>query len=33
EKVIRFLTTKLDKYAVEYAAKRRSLKSNKEKEA
>jgi small subunit ribosomal protein S6 len=30
EKVIRFLTTKLDKYAVEYAIKRRNLKSNKE---
>ena len=30
EKVIRFLTTKLDKYAVEYAAKRKSVKSNKE---
>ncbi|MCK9155450.1 MAG: 30S ribosomal protein S6 [Paludibacteraceae bacterium] len=30
EKVIRFLTTKLDKYAAEYAAKRRSLKSKKE---
>ena len=31
ERVIRYLTTKLDKYAVEYAAKRRSLKStNKE---
>ena len=33
EKVIRFLTTKLDKYAVEYSAKRKSLKSSKEKEA
>ena len=30
EKVIRFLTTKLDKYAAEYAVKRRSLKSKKE---
>ena len=29
ERVIRFLTFKLDKYAAEYAAKRRSLKSNK----
>jgi len=27
EKVIRFLTTKMDKYAAEYAAKRRSVKS------
>ena len=27
EKVIRFLTTKLDKYAAEYAAKRRNVKS------
>ena len=32
EKVIRFLTTKLDKYAAEYAAKRRSLKSKETKE-
>ncbi len=32
EKVIRYLTTKLDKFAVEYSAKRKSLKS-KEKEA
>ena len=30
ERVIRFLTTKLDKYAAEYAAKRRSVKSKKE---
>ena len=31
ERVIRYLTTKFDKYAAEYAAKRRSLKStNKE---
>ena len=29
ERVIRFLTFKLDKYAAEYAAKRRSLKSTK----
>ena len=29
ERVIRFLTFKMDKYAVEYAAKRRSVKSNK----
>ncbi len=28
ERVIRFLTFKLDKYAAEYAAKRRSLKAN-----
>ncbi len=28
EKVIRYLTTKLDKYATEYAAKRKSVKSN-----
>lgn len=28
EKVIRYLTTKLDKHAVEYAAKRKSVKSN-----
>ncbi len=27
EKVIRFLTTRMDKYAAEYAAKRRSVKS------
>lgn len=32
EKVIRYLTTKLDKFAVEYSAKRKSSKS-KEKEA
>ena len=32
EKVIRYLTTKLDKFAIEYSAKRKSLKS-KEKEA
>ena len=30
ERVIRFLTFKQDKYAAEYAAKRRSLKSSKE---
>ena len=30
ERVIRYLTVKLDKYAAEYAAKRRSLKSTKE---
>ncbi len=29
ERVLRFLTFKLDKYAAEYAAKRRSLKSSK----
>ncbi len=29
ERVIRYLTTKLDKYAIEYATKRRSLKSAK----
>ena len=29
ERVIRYLTTKLDKYAAEYAEKRRSLKSSK----
>ena len=29
ERVIRFLTFKMDKYASEYAAKRRSVKSNK----
>ncbi len=29
ERVIRYLTTKLDKYAAEYAEKRRSLKSAK----
>ncbi len=29
ERVIRFLTFRLDKYAAEYAAKRRSLKGNK----
>ncbi|MBD5192946.1 MAG: 30S ribosomal protein S6 [Bacteroides sp.] len=28
ERVLRFLTFRLDKYAAEYAAKRRSLKSN-----
>ncbi len=33
EKVIRYLTTKLDKFAIEYSAKRKSLKSSKEKEA
>ena len=30
ERVIRFLTFRLDKYAAEYAAKRRSLKANKD---
>lgn len=29
ERVLRFLTFRLDKYAAEYAAKRRSLKANK----
>ena len=29
ERVIRFLTFKMDKYVAEYAAKRRSVKSNK----
>ena len=29
ERVIRYMTTKLDKYAAEYAAKRRSVKSTK----
>jgi small subunit ribosomal protein S6 len=29
ERVIRFLTFRMDKYAAEYAAKRRSLKSTK----
>ena len=29
ERVIRFLTFRMDKYAAEYAAKRRSVKSNK----
>ncbi len=32
EKVLRFLTTKLDKYAAEYAAKRRNFKSKEVKE-
>ena len=32
EKVIRFQTVKLDKYAIEYAEKRRNKLSNKEKE-
>ncbi len=32
ERVIRFLTFRLDKYAAEYAAKRRSLKANKDNE-
>ena len=32
ERVIRFLTFKMDKYAVEYAAKRRSIKSTKKEE-
>ncbi|MBR5296909.1 MAG: 30S ribosomal protein S6 [Parabacteroides sp.] len=30
EKVLRYLTVKMEKYAAEYAAKRRSLKSSKE---
>ncbi|MDE5805097.1 MAG: 30S ribosomal protein S6, partial [Paramuribaculum sp.] len=30
ERVLRFLTFRLDKYAAEYAAKRRSLKGEKE---
>ena len=30
ERVIRYLTVRMEKYAAEYAAKRRSLKSNKE---
>ena len=30
EKVLRFLTVKMEKYAAEYAAKRRSNKSNKQ---
>ena len=30
ERVLRFLTFRLDKYAAEYAAKRRSLKANKD---
>ena len=29
ERVLRYMTTKLDKYAVEYAAKRRNVKSTK----
>ena len=29
ERVLRYLTTKLDKYAAEYAAKRRNVKSSK----
>ena len=32
ERVIRFLTFKMDKYAAEYAAKRRNLKSTKKEE-
>ena len=32
ERVIRFLTFRMDKYAIEYAAKRRSLKSTKKEE-
>ena len=32
ERVIRFLTFRMDKYAAEYAAKRRSLKSTKKEE-
>ncbi|MDE6265931.1 MAG: 30S ribosomal protein S6 [Muribaculaceae bacterium] len=32
ERVIRFLTFRLDKYAAEYAAKRRSLKADKKEE-
>ena len=30
ERIIRFLTTRLDKYAAEYAARRRNVKSKKE---
>nr|WP_314970280.1 30S ribosomal protein S6 [Phocaeicola abscessus] len=30
ERVIRYLTIRMEKYAIEYAVKRRSLKSNKE---
>ncbi len=33
ERVIRFLTIKQDKYAAEYAAKRRSLRQSKQEEA
>ena len=33
EKVLRFLTVKMEKYAAEYAAKRRSNKQAKEQEA
>ncbi len=33
ERVLRFLTFRLDKYAYEYAAKRRSLRANKPAEA
>jgi small subunit ribosomal protein S6 len=33
ERVIRFLTFAMDKFAVEYAAKRKSLKSSKKEEA
>ena len=32
ERVIRFLTFKMDKYAAEYAAKRRNVKSTKKEE-
>ena len=32
ERVIRFLTFRMDKYAIEYAAKRRSMKSKEVKE-
>ena len=32
ERVIRFLTFRMDKYSIEYAAKRRSLKSTKKEE-
>jgi small subunit ribosomal protein S6 len=33
ERVLRFLTIKQDKYAAEYAAKRRSLRQSKQEEA
>ena len=33
ERVIRFLTFRQDKFAAEYAAKRRNLKASKEKES
>ena len=32
ERIIRFLTFRMDKYAAEYAAKRRSVKSTKKEE-